>query len=186
MTKKNKTKIENIEIHYSMCKAYLRGNIEDVANMYYGLPTYSSDAMKKGIKIHEKISSEKLRLFEDMGECDWEFKKEKKISDRITYVGTVDCIDWSNHIIYDWKSGTTDVTKIDPMQLYCYSLLFDNIQKGRMVKVDQVGDEIVTGDWVEYYITPLMKDKALNWIDTLGLEIINVLNNMENKEEKLW
>ena len=180
-------KIDHIDLHYSMCKAYLRGNIQDVFNSYYGLSTFSNDAMKNGIEIHEEIAKKKIKLFDGMGECDWEFKKSIELTPNITYTGTVDCIDWGNKIIYDWKSGTTDVNKIDPMQLYCYSLLFEDIKEGRMVKVERVpGHKAIRyGDWVIYQVTKSKQDKARNWLETLGLEIMNVLNNLDEKEGEI-
>lgn len=129
-------------------------------------------AMEKGIEIHEKIATKKLKPFIWMKNGKYEQYIRISINQWISFGGY---IDWNDSdIIIDWKTGATQSNQFNKLQLFCYGLLIPTATKGIFAHID---DSCNVLDYSIYKISQHQKELAINYIETIAGEIYQAINN---------
>jgi len=177
---------DKLILHYSACRLWNQGKYDEAISYLMGNPEEKnkSEAMVNGSRLHALIESNKLKLFETLSDKrEYEVYRRVELNQFFDYAGTIDMLDLGDEvIIYDWKSGVTDILSFPKMQVYCYSLLVPEAKEARIVKINEVDGLIVVENYVIYKLTESKRELARNYLETTGSDIIQYLRKETSDE----
>jgi len=169
---------------------------EKVLKMFIGEEIESNIYMEEGKRIHEIISTNKLPLipliketaeFEDIQPDKGLWKNYFKcpVNEWCDLSMVADVLDRKEGIVIDWKTGSKSSMEQNKLQVYMYAYglgkLGIDIKHGVMAHVVEGQDKtIYCSDYTVYKITPDKIALAENYIETVGGEIYQFLQEYKN------
>lgn len=134
-----------MRISWSILNAWERGDKDSVENMVLRLPTVRSEAMQKGIDVHEYIATNKIQVmdfFSDTTQFEGEGKNkfEAKFGEDVL-VGIIDIYDPVQSFLCDFKVSKRSAGSQNESQLLLYNLLLGlagekMVDTGYMIQID--------------------------------------------------
>lgn len=181
-----------------MLSAWSKGNRDDVLKMLMGESIETNIYMEEGKRIHEIVSENKLPLiplvkktaiFEDINPEKGLWKNYFKcpVNEWCDLSMVADVYDPVEKIVIDWKTGSRSSTEHNKLQVYLYAYGLSklpvpiNIEWGIIAHIVESPDKtIFCTDYTVYKMNQEKLDIAENYIETVGGEIYNMINDMKN------
>lgn len=180
--------MDKIKLSWSILNAWTRGDKDAAIGMIYGKKIPETPAMANGSRVHELISTQRLRLlpciddtyvFEDI-EPDahrWVNYFKINIYPWLDLSMRIDVLSRERGVVIDWKTGKHSSADADPMQIYLYAIALEKIgvpiNTGIMAKVN---DDVTLSDYTVIKIGPHARKQGYEFIDTYAAEIFAELN----------
>jgi len=175
---------KRLKVSWSILNAWAKGDKDGALGMIFGRQIVETPAMAEGKRIHKAIARERLPLlpfmdhtyiFEDIRPDDhvWQNYFRVTLSPWLDLSMVADVISLERGVVIDWKTGKTDVTAQDPMQLYIYSHAI-GIDTGATFGIGiiaKVSSDLVLGDYMLVKIGDAQRAMALDYIETYASEI---------------
>lgn len=137
-----------MRISWSLLKAFESKNYEQVEAMLFGLPSKSTEAMKKGSDVHEYIARNEVKVMDIYDKDTTQFEDKKN---GINYfvldygkdklVCVIDTLDVDQGFIVDYKVSKSGAGSQDKRQLFMYNWILSLAKLGKckdgyMVQID--------------------------------------------------
>jgi len=134
-----------MRISWSLLKAWSGKNYQMVEDILFRLPSFQSEAMKKGSDVHEYIAENKLDVLDFYTEQTLYEKKFVIPHGEDTFVCILDTYDPEQKFMVDYKVSKSSANSQDKRQLYMYNYLLGlagepTCEKGYMVQLKPDND----------------------------------------------
>jgi len=182
---------KKLKVSWSILNAWSSGRRDEAIKMLAGIELPKNKFMEEGSRIHDIISSKKLKLipeisdqaiYEDIRPEDhsWVNYFRVEIFDWLDLSMVVDVLDSPR--IVDWKASTKRSTEHNKMQIYLYALGTEiatgkKITEGIFATVKDYDGAIICDDYSVFKINEAKKELAKNYIETIGSEIYDFLGS---------
>lgn len=191
--------MEKIKLSWSIISSWSAGRKDDAIKMLMGMGIEETVFMSEGKRIHEAISSKKLRILPFIKDTSIYEGNGDNRSERVNYFRVpvfewldmsmiIDVLDPEEKFIIDWKSGNRKSTQHNKMQLYVYAYLLTKlpepiyIEKAIMAKVSESDSGVITCD--DFCIYKINEEKLMiaeNYIESNASEIYNFIQESKNE-----
>jgi hypothetical protein len=174
--------MNKLRVSYTMLAAAEKGLWQEVSDMLFKVQRPVTKAMEEGREIHKEIEDyiTKYNMFPE-----WLFqgaillpKTEEKVvvefNDQFDVSGVFDCVDEADHTLYEFKTGTQNsVDWSRTHQIPMYFMLLEHlkrpVEKAILIHWNQ---HTKKKDWVVIHNSPAQIEKAKNYVETYGGEIL--------------
>lgn len=172
-----------MRISWSILKAWKGRNYRMVEDMIFRVPTFRSEAMQKGIDVHDYIAQNDIQVmdfFKDttINEKDKRTKFEAKLGNDVL-VGILDFYDPVEGFLGDYKVSKSSASSQDKTQLFVYNILLDlagqkTCKDGYIVQIDPAREisDVKVLTYAKYDISNNEQlAKVYDWIKKSVVEI---------------
>ena len=170
---------------YSSLSLAEKGRWDELVYMLFKVDRPITKAMEEGRKIHEDIEKHIITYnsFPDWlfsGELVLPTAEEKVIiehNEHFNLSGIFDCYDSATKTLYEFKTGvqsSTDWARTHQIPIYFYMLekIGREVDKAFLIHYNQHTQK---KDWTVVHNSKSQIEKAKNYIDTYGYEILNFM-----------
>lgn len=191
--------MEKLKVSWTILSTWSKGDRDTAIQMIAGIPTPTNKYMERGKELHNIVSVNRLKLipeisdtaiFEDIRpeEKVWVNYFKVSINEWLDLSLVVDVLDTQNKLIIDWKASSRRSTEHNKLQIYLYALAMKlegyDIEHGIFATIDKdkQHDAVYCKEYSQFKIDEEKLLLAENYIETIGGEIYQFLNDKNEKE----
>lgn len=182
---------KKIKVSWTILNLWATGKRDEAIKVLAGIELPKNEYMIEGSRIHDIISSKKLKLipeisdqaiYEDIRPEDhsWVNYFRVEIFPWLDLSMVVDVLDAPR--IIDWKASSKRSTEHNKMQIYLYALGAElktgkKITEGIFGTVKDYEGAIICEDYSIFKINDAKKELAKNYVESIGSEIYSFLQD---------